>query len=73
MSRDKGQSSVLGCRDSKYTMTSLGVQRRTGPGFGVNTAKARGRCVVDASAQEELKRRSNANVARQKAELGARL
>ena len=48
MSRDKRRSSVLGCRDSKYTATLLGVQRRTGPGFGVKTAKARGRCVVAA-------------------------
>ena len=52
MSRDKRRSSVLGCRDSKYTATLLGVQRRTGPGFGVKTAKARGRSVVTASAQE---------------------
>ena len=71
MSRDKRRSSVLGCRDSKYTTTSLGVQGHTGPGFGVNTAKARGRCVVAASAQEERKRRSIANVARQKAKLSA--
>ena len=44
MSRDKRQSSVLGCEDSKYTTTLLGVQRRIDPGFGVKMAKARGRC-----------------------------